>query len=146
MNYGACKRAIKEMAEWSQKTWRRVRSATLIENAGYGPELIDDLKRDIRGVTKITVGADGDKVTRAEAASDALESGNVFVPGYGPPWQPAYNEAKSPADIVDFIASCAVFPHGANDDDVDAWSQTMNWLRGRTVGYARGSSILLARR
>ena len=146
MNYSTCKRTVREMTRWAQKTWRRARVHTLIENAGYGVELIVDLKREITGVVKITPGADGDKIARAEAASDSLESGNIFLPGYGPPWQPAYDELRTPADVADFISSCAVFPHGAHDDDVDAWSQGQNWLRGRTTTPARGSSILLGRR
>lgn len=147
LNYGSAKRAVRDMAVWVQRTWgRRVRLNVLIENAGYGVEMIDDLKREIVGVTKIPAGQDGDKIARAEAASDALESGNVFVPGYGPPWQPAYDEARSPDDVNDFIASCAIFPHGAHDDDVDAWSQAQNWLRGRNTAPARGSSILVRTR
>jgi predicted phage terminase large subunit-like protein len=118
----------------------------LIENAGYGVELVVDLKREITGVTKISPGQEGDKIARAEAASDALESGNVFVPGYGPPWQPAYDEARTPADIADFIASCAAFPHASHDDDVDSWSQAMNWLRARATRQSRGYSILTGRR
>lgn len=146
MNYSSCKRAVREMAQWAQKTWRRARCMVLIENAGYGVELIIDLKRELTGVTKISPGQDGDKIARAEAASDALESGNIFLPGYGPPWQPAFDEVRSPADVVDLIASCAIFPHGSHDDDVDAWSQAQNWLRGRTTTPARGSSILLRSR
>lgn len=145
LNYGSAKRAVKEMSKWARKTWPRARSFVLIENAGYGGDMADDLKREIQGVTKINPGKDGDKITRAEAASDALESGNNFVPGYGPPWQPAYDEARSPDDVVDFIASCTSFPFASHDDDVDAWSQVQNWLRGRTTTPARGSSILLAR-
>ena len=41
------------------------------------------------------------------------------------------DEARCPADVVDFIDSCAIFPNGRNDDDVDAWSQCMNWLRSQ---------------
>jgi predicted phage terminase large subunit-like protein len=91
-------------------------------------------------VQKITRGADGDKIMRAEAASDALESGNCFLPGFGPPWQPAYDEHKSPADISHFIHSCATFPNATHDDDVDAWSQAMNWLRGRSTSPMRTSA------
>ena len=146
MNYPTCKREVREMARWARQHWRTARHHVLIENGGYGPELIEDIKREVLGVIKISPGQEGDKETRADSASDSLESGNVFLPGYGPPWQPAYDEAKSPADVVDFIQSCAVFPHGANDDDVDAWSQCMNWLKGRTTTPARGSSALLGRR
>jgi predicted phage terminase large subunit-like protein len=145
LNYSSAKRAIREMSKWSRGIWKRVPNYVLIENAGYGVELIVDLKREITGVTKIGTGLEGDKISRAEAASDSLESGNVFLPGYGPPWQPAFDESRSPADVADFIANCAIFPHGSNDDDVDAWSQCMNWLRGRSTARARGSSILVSR-
>jgi predicted phage terminase large subunit-like protein len=141
MNYGSAKRTVKEMAAWARRTWRHCPHYVLIENAGYGVEMIDDLKRELTGVTKISASAEGDKVMRAEAASDALESGNCFVPGFGPPWQPAYDEHKSPSDVVDFLASCAVFPNGRHDDDVDAWSQTMNWLRGRNVTPMRTAGL-----
>ncbi len=146
MNYPTCKRQVKEMSMWARRIWRNARHHVLIENGGYGPELCDDLRGEVVGLIKIAPGQEGDKETRADSASDALESGNCFLPGYGPPWQPAFDEAKSSADIADFIQSCAVFPHGQNDDDVDAWSQCMNWLKGRTVSPARGSSALVGRR
>lgn len=146
LNYGAAKRAVREMAQWAREIWRGCRHVVLIENAGYGPELFTDLKREITGVTKISVGGEGDKIQRAEAASDALESGNNFLPGYGPPWQPAYDEARTPADVADFIHSLALFPHAAHDDDVDSWSMAMNWLRARSTAPSRGSSMLVGRR
>lgn len=133
LNYGSAKREVKEIAKWSRKTWPQAPNYVLIENAAYGVEMITDLKREITGIQKISRGADGDKIMRAEAASDALESGNCFVPGYGPPWQPSYDEHKTPADIAQLIHNCTVFPNGQHDDDVDAWSQAMNWLRSRSV-------------
>lgn len=145
MNYGKAKRRVKEMSEWGKRTFR-CSHAVLIENAGYGVELYEDLKREIGYVQKVIPGAEGDKVSRAEAASDVLESGNCFLPGYGPPWQPAYDEARTPADIAAFIHSCATFPFALHDDDVDAWSQAMNWLRTRTARPARGRSLVLGRR
>ena len=118
----------------------------LIENAGYGVELIVDLKREIPGVQKISPGPEGNKETRAESASDALESGNYFLPGYGPPWQPAYDEHMSPDDVVEFVANCARFPHGKHDDDVDAWSQFGNWIRSRQTVPIRTSKLHRLRR
>lgn len=141
MNYPTAKRQVREISQWARRTWR-CRHYLLIENAGYGVELIDDLRRELTGVTKITPGAEGNKTTRAEAATDPLESGNVFVPGFGPPWQPSYDETKSPADVAGFIANCALFPNVAHDDDVDAFSQTMNWLRTRVMGATRTSSAV----
>jgi predicted phage terminase large subunit-like protein len=142
MNYASAKRQIKEMAQWARKHWPSCYHAVLVENAGYGVELIVDLKPEISGIQKISPGAEGNKVSRAEAASDALESGNCFLPGIGPPHHPVFEEAVSPADIVAFVANCALFPNAAHDDDVDAWSQAMNWIRGRALQPARWASAL----
>jgi predicted phage terminase large subunit-like protein len=141
MNYGSAKRQVKEMSLWARRIWR-CRHYVLIENAGYGVELIDDLKRELTGVTKIPPAKEGNKTTRADSATDSLESGNQFLPGYGPPWQPAYDENKTPADVAKFIANCALFPNVTHDDDIDAWSQLHNWLRGRSVTPIRTSSAV----
>lgn len=140
MNYGLCKRTVREMSVWARRIWPSVPHYILIENAGYGVELIVDLKRELSGVVKITPGIEGAKELRAESATDALESGNYFVPGYGPPQHPAFEEAKSPADVVAFIDNCARFPNGMHDDDVDAWSQFGNWRRSKTTSPLRTSS------
>jgi len=146
MNYGKAKRTIRDMAEWVQKTWRTSHLSVLIENAGYGVELIVDLKREIPGVQKISPGVEGNKETRAESASDALESGNYFLPGYGPPWQPVYDEHRTSEDVAKFIANCARFPHAKHDDDVDAWSQFGNWIRSRQTSPIRTSGLHRLRR
>ena len=134
------------MSLWARKTWPSAYHSVLIENAGYGVELIIDLKREIPGVQKVSAAVEGNKETRAESASDALESGNYFLPGHGPPWQPAYDEHQTPADVAQFIASCASFPHARHDDDVDAWSQFGNWIRSRQTQPIRTSAIHRLRR
>ena len=118
---------------WARRIWKGCPHYVLIENAGYGVELIIDLKREITGIQKVAPGPDGNKETRAESASDALESGNYFLPGIGPPQHPVYDEHASPADVVDFIHNCALFPNALHDDDVDAWSQFGNWLRSKST-------------
>lgn len=140
MGYASAKRTIREMATWARGIWRGVPHYLLIENAGYGPELIVDLKRELSGVVKVPPGADGNKETRAISATDALESGNYFLPGIGPPTHPVFDEAKSPADVVAFVANLARFPNGMHDDDVDAWSQFGNWRRSKNVTPLRTSS------
>lgn len=139
MNKGRARREIREMWTWARRTWRGIPIYVLIENAGYGVELIDELKREITGVTKIPPGAEGSKILRAESASDALESGNYFLPGFGPPWQPAYDETKSPADIAALIHNFALFPNVKHDDDIDAWSQFGLWIGKRSARPARTS-------
>jgi predicted phage terminase large subunit-like protein len=132
MNFNLAKRQISEMSKWARKRFQ-CSHFILIENTGYGPELIVDLKREFTGVTKISPQKDGNKVVRAESAADALEAGNCFLPGYGPPWQPAFDHSKTPADVCAFIHELATFPNGQYDDQTDSWSQTMNWLRGRNA-------------
>ena len=141
MNYGKAKRTIRDVSLWARRTWRSAYHSVLIENAGYGVELIVDLKRDITGVQKVSPSMDGNKETRAESASDALESGNYFLPGYGKPWQDYYDEHKTPEDVASFISNCARFPHAKHDDDVDAWSQFGNWIRSRQNQPIRTSAI-----
>lgn len=148
MNYNQAKRAIVEQARYVRKLFPRSAHYCLIENAGYGVELIIDLKREMTGVTKISRGNDGDKVMRAESASDALESGNCFLPGkrLGSDELSMVDESATAADIVDFINSCALFPNATHDDDVDAWSQCMNWLRTRNLVRGRTASPFKRRR
>jgi predicted phage terminase large subunit-like protein len=147
MNYSKCKRAIKEQAAYVRKLFPRARHVVLIENRGYGVELIVDLKRELTGVTKIDPSGDGDKVMRAEAASDDLESGNCWLPGLGGGADESLGPAKViSAEISEFIESCATFPNAAHDDDVDAYSQAMNYLRGRLVKAGRVGTIFRQRR
>jgi phage terminase large subunit-like protein len=56
------------------------------------------------------------------------------------------DEIRSPADTVDFIDSCAVFPNGKNDDDVDSFTQAINWIRSRPQGRSRTWSSFKAHR
>lgn len=147
MSYPSAKRAVREMGEWARRTWPRARHKILIENTGYGSEMILDLKSVFTGVTKISPQQDGDKVVRADAASDSLESGHCFLPGYGPPWQPpVWEAAETPADVNGLIENFARFPNAAHDDDVDAWSQMINWLRGRATQPVRTGSASRRRR
>lgn len=145
LSYANAKRAVREMTLWARARWPRARVDVLIENAGYGVELLVDLKRELGGVHKISPGKDGDKIMRADTAAGDLESGNCFLPGYGPPWQPHYDEVLTPADVAGFVASCSKFPKGTHDDDVDAWSQAINWLRGRSAAPLKVASAIAGR-
>jgi len=139
MNFNQAKRAVKEMSRHVRHLFPHARHHVIIENAAYGVELIEELKREVTGVVKISRGADGDKVLRAEAAAAELESGNCFLPGYreGSDEYSLPDERRCPAFVTDFIDSCAIFPNGRHDDDVDAWSQCMNWLRARSSKPSR---------
>ncbi len=149
MNYGQAKRAIIEQAAYVRKLYpgNKAQHRVLIENAGYGPELITELKRILTGVTKISPTQDGDKVMRAEAASADLEEGNCYLPGIGGGQDETWGPAKTvSADVAEFINNLALFPNASHDDDVDAWSQCMNWLRSRVIRPGRTSSPYKRRR
>ena len=146
MSKNQAKRAIIEQSRYIRSTMARGASHhVLIENAGYGPELIAELKREISGVHKLSRAKEGDKNLRAEAASASLESGNCWLPGYrlGQDDLSMPDESRCAAEILDFIDSCALFPNARYDDDVDAWSQAMNWLSDRPVRRARVYSSFL---
>lgn len=148
MNYSQAKRAIIEQSRYVRKLFPTSAHYCLIENAGYGVELIEELKRELTGVQKISRGSDGDKILRAESACSDLESGNCYLPGFrmGADEFSMPDESRCPADVVDFIDSLAGFPNVKYDDDVDAWSQCMNWLRSRSIQPARTWSSFKAKK
>jgi predicted phage terminase large subunit-like protein len=139
MSFSQAKRATLEQARHVRTLFPHAAHYVLIESAGYGDELHTELKRELTGVTKLSHAREGDKVLRAEAASADLESGNCYLPGQreGRDEMSMPDESKCSADIVDFINSCAVFPNGRYDDDVDAFTQAVNWIRSRPQGRSR---------
>ncbi len=141
MSKNQASRAIIEQANYVRDRARFGPAAhyVLIENAGYGVELIEELKRVLTGVKKLSRAHEGDKELRAEAAAASLESGNCWLPGFrsGQDDMSMPDDARNSAEVTDFIDSCAGFPNARFDDDVDAWSQTMNWLSTRVIRPAR---------
>lgn len=138
--------------QWNQSTTRaaialqRVREQRItvqyVENSGYGPEVIEQLRRanptyvvddDIRGALQMTVEEAahvqavlrrgmsglvpvpprGDKRVRARAVSPIAEAGNMHV------------DAALP-ELGVFLNEMAQFPNGTHDDIVDAWSQGLS--------------------
>lgn len=96
--------------------WGRARQ-TLVELAANGQAIVDVLARELSGVTGVKVGKRG-KSARAAAVSPMIEAGQVRLPR-GAPW------------LEDFVDECTMFPHGKNDDQVDATSQALERLRKR---------------
>ncbi len=139
MNFNQAKRAVIEQARYVRGLFPHCAHYYLIESAGYGDELYLDLKSVLTGGVKLSHAREGDKILRAEAASSDLETGNCYLPGYrlGADEFSMPDEHRCSADIVDFVNSCAVFPNGRNDDDVDSFSQAINWIRSRPQGRAR---------
>lgn len=111
MEYPELKRTVREMAEQWQP------DVILVEDKASGQSLLQDLGREV-ALPLIAIRPVGDKVTRLAAVSALIESGKVFMPKFAP-W------------LAEFESELLAFPGGAHDDQVDAFSQYLNWKRGR---------------
>lgn len=90
-------------------------SLKLIEDKANGPAVISSLARRVAGI--VPVEPDGSKLARASAVAPFAESGNVWLPDPQlAPW------------VMEFVEECAGFPNGANDDQVDTFSQALTRL------------------
>lgn len=88
----------------------------LIEKAGFGFSLLQDLRNDPpRGMpAPIGIVPKGDKQDRLAAQSAKIEGGQVLLPGEAP-W------------LADFLSEILAFPNGRHDDQVDSLSQFLYW-------------------
>lgn len=95
----------------------------LVEDAANGPAVIDTLKRRVAGIKAIR--AEVSKEARARAVTPEIESGNVFLPYPGQPGN---------AWVNDLLSEFRNFPNDAHDDQVDATTQALLFLRAATGG------------
>jgi len=89
--------------------------AILVEDRASGQQLLQDIKREAH-LPLIPVSPKHDKVTRFAAISAMIEAGRLVLP-------------ERAAWLADFESELFSFPHGAHDDQVDALSQYLDWLR-----------------
>jgi predicted phage terminase large subunit-like protein len=96
----------------------------LIEDTANGPAIVDALRHRVSGI--IAVQPEGGKVARAQAAQPWVEAGNVYLPNPRP-----FGRLIPEREWVDdFLYQLTVFPNGAHDDDVDAFTQLLvRWQR-----------------
>lgn len=107
--------AIEAMVERYPET-----RAVLVEDAANGPAVVDALHQRVRGL--LAVRPEGGKVARASAVQPQVEAGQVYLP------RPSPTDGRVRPDrrwVEDFIDTCAAFPRGAHDDDVDALTQLL---------------------
>lgn len=94
----------------------------LIEDAGPGMALLQDLRRDTPKEMPPPIGIkpEGSKADRMVAQSFKIEAGQVFLP------------AK--AEWLDaFLLELLAFPQGKHDDQVDSISQFLKWAAARAM-------------
>lgn len=108
MDFPQTLKAVREMA----RKWPQARPI-YIEDKANGSAVISMLKHEIPGI--VAVNPEGGKIARVNAIAGFIEAGNVHLP-------------KNDREAEDLAESCAVFPMGAHDDDVDAMSQALNKL------------------
>lgn len=127
------KDAMSELREWCVKHWPDLPVYVLIEKSANGVEIIEQLEREITGIVPVV--ASVDKKLRAEAASPALESHNVFVPGEAMPNGVEPNPLRTDAWVMEGIEQAARFKGmGAEEDDwVDHFTQVINWVRTKEI-------------
>lgn len=87
----------------------------IIEDKGSGIGLMQQLRQE--GIYTNAYQPQGSKQDRVCAQSSAIECGSVFLP-----------EKASWLDA--FKTEAITFPYGKNDDQIDALSQALDWLRG----------------
>jgi predicted phage terminase large subunit-like protein len=104
--------ALKEKA----KAWAATQSisALLIEDKASGQSLIQELRQET-SLPVVAVKVDTDKVSRAWAIIPTWEARRIFLPT-GAPWVDA------------FLEELYSFPKAAHDDQVDAFTQLVNYL------------------
>jgi predicted phage terminase large subunit-like protein len=104
---------LKRQAINLAETWRP--QAVLIEDAASGQSLIQSLRAETR-LPVLPVKPLGDKVVRANAITPLVESGRVHLPETAP-W------------LADFMDEANGFPAAPHDDQIDALSQALSYLR-----------------
>ena len=111
MEYPELKRCIMNHAARYQP------EAILIEDKASGQSLLQDLRRET-DLSLIACMPDADKVTRLLRVTPLMEAGKVALP-------------RVASWLLAFETELFQFPDGAHDDQVDAVSQYLNWVRGR---------------
>ena len=134
---------MSELLDWARLAWPEAPQRVLIEAAANGPDAILEMQRRVDGVYPVNPRLGGDKVARALSAAPALETGKCHLPGFKDPDPNGRGySSDTPAEVQAFVEECALFQADgshAYDDQVDAWSQMVNWSRSS----AAGQSVLL---
>jgi predicted phage terminase large subunit-like protein len=115
--YPDLKRALYALAEQWQP------QAILIEDRASGQQLLQDVRRETL-LPVIACNPKHDKVTRFAAVSAMIEAGKIHLPESAP-W------------LADFESEIFAFPTGAHDDQVDALTQYLDWLRASSFNKLR---------
>lgn len=109
--------ACRELPSFSKRT-----VAVLVEDKANGPAVIDTLKDKVPALLAIT--PQGGKVARANAVQPQHEAGNFYLPS---PELPGCEWTEEILELFSRFTGAA----GGQDDDVDAWTQGVQWFTTR---------------
>ena len=115
LDFGPTRRAIKSCHAAYPKA-----HAILIEDKANGPAIVSELRQEISGI--VPVDPEGGKLARAQSIAPLWEAGNVELPDpqrFHAPW------------LEEYINNICAFPKAAHDDDMDATSQALIYMRFR---------------
>lgn len=113
MGFTASKAAVLSMCMRHPET-----TAVLIEDKANGPAVMDALREDVPNL--VPVEPDGSKIARAYAVTALFSAGNVFLPAHAP-W------------LADYLEELIAFPAGAHDDQVDATTQALRYMKSHAL-------------
>jgi predicted phage terminase large subunit-like protein len=124
LTYPDLRRKVAALAE------RYAAQAILIEHAGPGTSLLQDLRRDLPPGMPYPIGQkpEGSKRDRMEAQSARIEAGHMHV-------------LKEAAWLDTFLLEILAFPRGRHDDQVDSVSQFLNWAAKQRVSDTQNCVI-----
>ena len=97
--------------------------AILIEDKANGPAIISELQSQIAGI--VAIEPEGGKLSRAQSMSPLWEAGSIELPDpqiFDVPW------------LEQYIHDICTFPKAAHDDDMDATSQALIYIRHKMGG------------
>ena len=109
LNYPDLKRVVKQQADPFKP------DVILIEDRSSGTQLLQEFRHEGLESVRDYVPKD-DKRMRLVAQTATLENGFVFV-------------LKDAPWLQDFLDELAIFPNGRHDDQVDALSQALDWIK-----------------
>lgn len=118
--YSATKSAVRAMKAKYPRA-----SVLLVEDKANGSAIIEEMSRTSLGMSVIAVNPQGGKTARAWAAQPDQEAGNCYL---------ADDDDSTPLfvdDMAKFRGEGSI-PH---DDDVDAFTQWINWRRSHSSGF-----------
>ncbi|MCP4900234.1 MAG: phage terminase large subunit [bacterium] len=94
--------------------------AKIVEDTAMGPALKSTITHEVPGVIPIPV-RNASKRSRVEAAVPFCQGHNVYLP--------QRDDNTKEKWVWEFVEECAAFPKGANDDQVDAFTQAVAYLQ-----------------